>query len=73
MCSVLMFGPVRGIAEGFGATRELTSVWFFSSVSPTMLCKMVWLHKGPWTQVAHERLLPSVKAHVIHQATSEMK
>ena len=36
MCSVLMFGPVRGIAEGFGATRELASVGFFSSVRSQM-------------------------------------
>jgi len=32
MCSVLMFGSVRGIAEGFGAAGELAGVGFFSGV-----------------------------------------
>jgi len=32
MCSVLMLGPVGGVAEGFGATGELASVRLFSGV-----------------------------------------
>ena len=34
MCSVLVLCPVRGVAEGFGASRELASVWLLSCVRP---------------------------------------
>ena len=36
MCSVLMLGPVRGVAESFGATREFAGIGFFSGVRSQM-------------------------------------
>lgn len=36
MGPVLMLGSVRGIAESFSTSRELTHVWLFSCVRPKM-------------------------------------
>ena len=60
MGPVLVLGPVRGVAEGFGAAREFTGIRLLACVCRCVHLQIVGAAKAFITDITDMRSLPCV-------------